>query len=121
MKTPATLLLLFALAVPVAGCGDSDPEEKAGPNEKVGSKEKAGPEEPTGYVDLLLDAKNRAKDMAALEPARRCIQQFRVMKGRLPKDLDELRADYDELPAPPRGLKFRYDPETGELDLVKEE
>ena len=99
MRAWASCLLLAALAPGLGGCGESD----------------------EGYVDQLRKTYKKAKDLASIEPARSCVKSFHALKGRYPKDLDELKKEFKEFPPPPEGMKYKYDPKTGALDLVKTE
>ena len=98
MKLVAVFLLLAAL-FPACGCGKSNDD---------------------GYIDQLTKTHREAKDMAAILPARQCIEAFHALNGRYPKDLDELHKAYPELPGPPTGQKYDYNPKTGEIQLVPE-
>jgi len=73
-----------------------------------------------GYTGVLITARRRARETAALLGIRQAIQAFRATNGRLPADLDELKKDYD-IPEPPGGLEYGYEPKTGEINLYYRE
>ena len=110
------LAMALALAVLAGGCGDDDTDGKdaARPPERENSGD-------GGYLDTLGSAYTRAERMKALLPAKKCVQAFAAIKGRRPKDLDELKKEFPDFPQPPEGLRFKYDPQTGEIALVREE
>jgi len=78
----------------------------------------AAPETSKGYFDVMIDARHQAKDLAALQPARQCVDAFKAIEGRLPRDIDELKAAGLALPNPPAGKQWSYDSETGEVNLA---
>jgi hypothetical protein len=97
------IALIAALMLCVAGCGD----EPAKPKSDGGG----------GYLGELSRGHRRAREMASLGGARQCIQAFHALKGRYPKDLKELEAERLAVPPPPKGMKYKYTPETGHLEL----
>jgi hypothetical protein len=75
---------------------------------------------PVDYLGAVAQAKKTAEktvDTAALNQA---IQLFYAQEGRYPKNLNELIGpDYlSKLPQPPPGMKFDYNPTTGQLKVV---
>ena len=57
-------------------------------------------------------------DVAYLNQA---VQLFKTQEGRLPKDMNELVPNYaGKMPAAPYGTKLDYDPNTGQVKVVKQ-
>lgn len=98
MRLFQTIVVLAALAFG-SGCGDSD----------------------EGYVGHLTKTHRKAREVASIEPARECVKAFQAMNGRYPRDIEELKKEFEDLPDPPDGMKYDYDPKTGRLDLVESE
>ena len=100
------IVLIAALALCAAGCGD----EPAKPDSGDG-----------GYLGELTRGHRRTREMASLGGARQCIQAFHALKGRYPRNLKELEAERLPVPPPPRGMKYDYTPENGQIELVPAE
>ena len=100
-----TLAIALVAAICVAGC--------------EGGKNNQEDEKNGGYVDQLIKAKRQAREVGVVPAVQQCIQAYRnTHDGRNPKSLDELRKEFPTLPAPPKGKTFKYDPETGSVELV---
>lgn len=118
------ILVMLTLVLICSGCGKEEPTpaqeqvESSAPESPAPETNVQSERESKGYFDILLDAKKQAKDLVALEPARQCVEAFKALEGRLPKDLDELKAAGIAPPNPPAGKKWIYDPETGEINLA---
>ena len=74
-----------------------------------------------GYTGVMITARRRARETAALLGIRQAIQAFNATNDRLPADLDELKKEGYEIPEPPGGLEYGYDPKTGEINLYYRE
>ena len=113
----SSFLILLMAGSFLSGCGDS-PKSQTKPDS---SKSSGNPL--TAPVDYLgAAAQAQKKSMATIDQARitKTIQLFYVNEGRFPKDLNELvKPDYlSKLPAPPPGMKFDYNPTTGQFKVV---
>jgi len=108
------IVVLTAVMVSAAGCGKSEDKEAA----ETAGGQKQRDDSGGGYIDQMRQVHHRAKEMARVEPARDCIRAFQAVHGRYPKDLDELKKEYPELPDPPQGMRYNYRPATGEVDVV---
>jgi hypothetical protein len=87
MKALYSLVLAIMVAAVLAGCGKSS----------------------------KTDANKPVVDLPALKQA---VQAFNTQEGHFPKTLDELAPKYvSEIPAPPSGFRFAYDPATGDLRI----
>ncbi len=104
MKT-IKLILICTAALAVTSCGGSGDD---GPAEKAGA-----------YGRLLTGAMKKAQGMEDILNIKHHINLFHSEAGRFPNALDELvEAGYiNEIPAPPPGMEFLYDPGTGEINL----
>jgi len=92
-------IVVLALLALGSGCGDSE----------------------EGYVGALAKTHRKARKVASNEPARECVKAFQAINGRYPKDLEELKKEFEDLPDAPDGMEYDYDPKTGRLDLVENE
>ena len=113
MKAIFFLVLLVGLAF--LGC-------KPKPAQPV--KPPAGSENPLDapgrYGNVLVQAQKQAVKTVDLAGINQAIKMFQATEGRFPKSLDELVSpDYlPRLPDPPQGMKYDYNPQTGELKVV---
>lgn len=75
---------------------------------------------PGDYGKALVKGKNLAAKTVDVAGLKQAIQMFQAQEGRNPKDLQELVSpDYlPKLPEPPAGMKFSYNPSTGEIKVV---
>jgi len=96
------------------GCGKSEPQPSS--TSKSGNPVTA----PVDYLGAV--AQGQKKSIKTLDEAglNQSIQMFYGAEGRYPKDLNELVSpDYlSRLPAPPPGMKFDYNPATGQVKVV---
>lgn len=98
------------------GCGKSDPSTESKPASSSGNPLTA----PVDYLGAAAQAQK--KSIKTLDEAglNQTVQMFYAGEGRYPKDLNELvKPDYlTKLPAPPAGMKFDYNPTTGQVKVV---
>ena len=75
---------------------------------------------PVDYLGAVGKAKQTADKTVAKAGLQQTIDLFQAQEGRLPKDLNELVGPnyLSKLPAPPQGMKFDYNPATGQLKVV---
>ena len=75
---------------------------------------------PADYLGAVAKAKKTAERNADTASLNQAIQLFYAQEGRFPKDLNELAGPnyLGKLPQPPAGMKFNYNPATGELKVV---
>ena len=94
----ATCWRALALTILLAGCGQEASEAVEGVGRQVEFRRQAA-------VDVTL---------ALL---RRHLSAFQMAHGRFPRDLEELAGDQGLplVPAPPDGLRWTYDPATGQI------
>ena len=119
MRTLGTILLLAMLALPAGGCGESDKGDKTDSGQRA-KKQKQSDDRGGGYLDHLMDARRRAKEMSRNLPVRQTVEAFHALKGRFPKNLQELKKEFPAFPDPPQGMKYNYDSSTGKIEVVPE-
>lgn len=76
---------------------------------------------PVDYLGAVNNARKGALktiDQASLNNA---IELFHAQEDRYPKDLNELaqKRYIQNVPTPPPGMRFQYNPETGDLKVVR--
>ena len=114
MKAIIFLVLLAGLAL--FGCKQEPPQPAKLP---VGSENPL--DAPGRYGNALIQAQKLAVKTVDLAAINEAIKLFQFQEGRFPKTLNELVSpDYlPKLPDPPRGMKYDYNPQTGELKIVQ--
>ncbi len=77
---------------------------------------------PVDYLNAVGNAQNLAVKTVDTSSIHEAIQMFQVDNGRFPKDLNELveKKYYPRLPQPPHGMKYDYNPNTGEIKVVSQ-
>ena len=113
MKLLPFLLLAGLLAV--SGCGNNQSSSPQTTNAAV-------PTPPAGnnYGSVLANSQNLALSVVDTSSLKQAIQLFNAQEGRYPKDLDELVTTHmiGKIPPAPRGKKFDYNADTGEIKIV---
>ena len=124
-----TLLSVAALGV---GCGKSDQSSQSSANTNsapgvissavnlaTNQQQKAG-EMLEQYGHTLATAKNKALSKTDFITVDRAIQAFQADRGRNPESLDELIKEgfLPRLPDLPKGKKYTYNPQSGEVGMV---
>jgi hypothetical protein len=76
---------------------------------------------PANYVGALVKGQNSAIKTIDLAGINGAISRFMVEEARYPKDLNELveKKYLPAIPEPPRGMKYVYNAETGQANIVK--
>jgi len=75
---------------------------------------------PVDYIGAVGQAQKYAVKTIDVSYLNQAVQLFNTQEGRLPKDLNELVPNYvGKLPAAPYGMKLDYDPNTGQVKVVK--
>lgn len=76
---------------------------------------------PLKYGETMGRAMKKAKAMDGIIYLKNKINTFQLQEGRYPNSLDELvEKGYikkEEMPKPPEGMQFIYDPKTGNVTL----
>jgi len=117
-----TLLMVLGLVLVASGCGSKKQETPAKPtNAPSASADHGNPlNAPAQYLGALNQAQklaNKTIDTASIDKA---IQLFNVQEERFPKDLQELVTQHylPSLPQVPYGMKFDYNPRTGQFRVL---
>ena len=121
MKAFTILILLAGLVFTGCTQQQSKPEPKADETKQEdNSSDITAIGAPAAYGGAMVKAKQKAVKSTDLAGINQAIKMFQVQEGRNPKNLNELVSpDYlPKLPDPPRGMKFDYDPATGEVKVV---
>jgi ABC-type glycerol-3-phosphate transport system substrate-binding protein len=130
MKTFSFFLLPLVAGLLLAGCGKSNSSASHGansvstnqstnttPNYNTGNPITA----PVDYLGVVGQAKQYSVKQIDLAYLHEAIEQFNAAEGRYPKDLNELIPNYvGKMPQAPFGSKITYDPNTGEVKVVKQ-
>ncbi|HOK56060.1 MAG TPA: hypothetical protein PKV21_03035 [bacterium] len=93
----------------ISGCGKKKEEELTPLNA------------PLKYGEVMSKTMKKAKAMDGVIYLKNKINTFQIQEGRYPYSLDELvEKGYikkEEMPKPPEGMKFVYNPKTGEITV----
>jgi hypothetical protein len=76
---------------------------------------------PVDYLGAAARAQQNAAKTVAGVGLDQAIKMFYAQEGRFPKDLKELvPGQIPNIPAPPRGMKYQYNAQSGEVKIVPE-
>lgn len=120
MKTTRRIpgLLALSLVFGLWGC-DAKPAAKSAPPGNTGNSPLTAPLDYLGAQGL---AKQHATKVISTVEIESAIRQFQGIEDRLPTGFEELVAQHylQGIPAAPRGKRFIYNPQTGQVGLVTE-
>jgi len=121
----ASFLISVAVGLLLAGCGknNSNPHPQgANTSQTTKTTDSANPAPSSvDYLGTLMRVDKNAVKTIDMSYLNRAVQLFNTQEGRLPKDLTELVPNYvGKLPATPYGTKLDYDPNTGQVTVVKQ-
>ena len=123
-----SFFIVIAAGLLLAGCGDNNSSShpqgtntsratNAEPRYDTGNPITA----PVDYIGAVGQAQKYAVKQIDLAYLNQAVQLFNTQEGRLPKDLNELVPNYvGKMPAVPYGMKLDYDPNTGQVKVVKQ-
>ena len=118
MKTRLHTLLAVSLIVLGAapGCRDSSSTGSSPSSTSGGNPVTA----PVDYLGAVSKGQQSAVNKLSLTGIQQAIQAYQAQEGKLPKDLQDLvkAKVLAKLPEAPRGMKFSYDPKSGEVKVV---
>ncbi len=108
------LFLTLLVGLLVAGCG----KKEAAKSETSSSGNPVTA--PADYLGAVAKAKKVAEKTVDTAGLQKSIDLFQAQEGRLPNSLNELVGPnyLSKLPPPPAGMKFDYNPKTGQLKVV---
>jgi hypothetical protein len=113
MKTPLKPIALTAVACLCFSACEKKPAPKASDNSS-GNPLSA----PADYVGALGKGKKSAEKTLGKVGIDQALKTFFAEEGRYPKSLDELKAKGVNVPDPPPGMKWDYDPSSGAVKAV---
>ncbi|MEI2731105.1 MAG: hypothetical protein V9G08_03700 [Dermatophilaceae bacterium] len=121
MKRCWMTLGAVVVSLTMAGCGDSKSKtaEKtpaAPPQQGAGNPLTA----PVDYLGAVGAAQRQAAKTVDLTSLTQAVQAFQAGEERLPKSLQELVTEgyLPRLPAPPKGMQWAYQPQSGQVRVV---
>jgi hypothetical protein len=114
------LLFLFAAACLCffIGCKNEKKSSKSSSDTSSGNPLTA----PADYVGALGKAQKSMQNRLGAVGLDQAIKVFSSEEGRFPTNLNELvtKGTIGQVPPPPRGMKYDYDPKTGIIKVVPE-
>lgn len=120
MNSPRRLLALLAATAALLspGCKEKKPAEPPVSSTSGGNPLTA----PTDYLGAVAKAQKTAGNKLSATSIQQAIQAYQAQEGKLPKELQDLvtAGVLPSLPTPPRGMKFSYDPKSGDVKVVAE-
>ena len=113
-----TFVFVLTLAF-LTGCKKQEAAKPAGDSVMSGNPAMA----PLDYLAAQAKAKKFAEKTITTAELTSAIQKFNAMEDRYPRDLNELVQQHylQAPPAAPRGMGFAYNPQTGEIRIVRVE
>jgi hypothetical protein len=111
------ILSLMAMAgLLFVGCGKRDSTSQTTNASSSGNPVTA----PVDYLGAVAKAKKAAEKSLDTSAINQAVQLFQAQEGRLPKSLNELvtKQYLRSLPPPPNGMKYDYNPQTGQVRVV---
>jgi hypothetical protein len=114
------LLLVVCVLGSLTFCpGCEEGSQPRPPSEKPKQKEKQREQEGSSYVGELHRGLKKGQEKPRLLALRNELKQFRALKGRCPKSLEEFTEWRNaSLPELPPGRKFQYDSNSGKIQIV---
>jgi hypothetical protein len=112
----ATTLSLLAAGLLLSGCNKDAPGSAGQTNASSSGNPLTAP---VDYLGAAGKAKQSATKTVMGAGFDQAIALFYTETGRFPKDLKELTPQYlPNIPPPPTGMKYEYDPKTGVAKVV---
>ena len=114
-------ILLTSLAVGLLGVGCGKKAASPSPPATNASATLGNPlDAPANYLGGLAQAQKLAIKVVDQAGVNEAIKMFNLAESRNPKDLKELVPNYmPRLPEVPYGMKFEYNPSTGQFRVVR--
>jgi hypothetical protein len=110
------LPLIMMAGLLFCGCGKRDSASTSTNTSSSGNPITA----PVDYLGAAAKAKRAAEKTVDTVGINQAVSLFHVQEGRLPKTLNELvtRRYVGSIPPPPAGMKYDYNPQTGQVRIV---
>ncbi len=116
------VLLCAALLAMLTACGKSEsPTTTAGAKKTNSSYSSGNPiTAPVDYLGAVGQAKKTSTKVVDVSTVQRAVQAFQAGEDRLPANLQEIIKEgyLPKLPAPPYGMKYYYDPRSGQVKIA---
>ena len=108
-------VVLAAATLAACGC-------KKQPASAKKADEPSAASAPMDYLAAQGRAKQLAIKVTDIAQLNSAIQKFQATEDRYPRDFNELLASryLTQMPVPPRGMQFSYNPQTGQIRVVPE-
>lgn len=105
-------MILTGMVLLLVGCGKSDKGSNTSGNPVTA---------PVDYLGAVNKGQKAANRVADLAPVQQAVQVFYGQEDRYPANLQELvtKRYIAAVPEAPAGFKLQYNPQTGELKMVK--
>jgi|SRR5687768_11296342 len=112
----ASSLLIVTTGLLLPGCG----QKGAGPADATNASSGNPLTAPVDYLGAAAKAKRAADKTVSAAGLNQAIQLYHAQEGQLPKTLDDLvtKRYIANIPLPPAGMKYDYNPQTGALKVV---
>ena len=121
MKTTLASFALvptFVLVMASSGCSDKSSSGGSGGTNTTSSGNPITA--PVDYLGAVAKAQKSTTSKLSLVGIQQAIQMYQAQEGRFPKTLDDLvKAQViGSIPPPPQGMKYSYDPKSGDIKLI---
>jgi len=115
-------LLMGVAGLLFIGCDEKKSATTSSPTNAPAATSSGNPiTAPVDYLGAAAKAKQSAQKTVANVGISQAIKQFYTEEGRFPKDLNELvsKQYLPNIPSPPVGMKYDYNPTTGDFKVVR--
>jgi len=122
MRMKLTLLMVLVLGVAASGCGKKPAVAAKATNSPSAADAYGNPlNAPAQYLGALNQAQKLATKTVDSASVNQAIQMFYAQEERYPKDLQELVVQHflPAIPKEPYGMRFQYNPKTGQFLVLK--
>lgn len=111
---------LLILTLMLTGCGSKSQDSQTHYSSSPTNKEESLVTAPVDYIASSIRIGENTKGTIELVTLRKAIESFQQQEERNPDSLEELvqKSYLKVLPTPPSGLKFEYNPKTGDVRLI---
>jgi hypothetical protein len=118
MKATFSVMVVLGVGL-LAGCGkkEADPQKGATNSAASGNPITA----PVDYLGAVGNAKKHAEKVIDTTSVSKAIDLFNAQEDRFPTNLNELVTSHylPAVPVLPQGMKYQYNPQTGQIRAVR--
>jgi hypothetical protein len=116
LKLKAIASLFLPAGLLLAGCGKEESASARQTNAAPGGNPLTAP---VDYLGAAAKAQKSASGTVVGVGMDQAIKLYYAQEGKFPADLNQLVPGYlPNIPAPPVGMKYNYDPQTGVVKIV---